>query len=211
MVHNMDFKAVIFDLGGVVLGSPLAVITEYEQELEIPSGSINRVVAATGPAGAWSRLECGAISMSEFYEAFDRDCADGGFSISARTLMRRIGTVTKPRPVMIEALSRLRRSTLLVAALTNNWKNDRDGTGAIKSHFDRFFESSVLGMQKPDPRIYQHVCEAMDVSGQEAVFLDDIGRNLKAARALGFTTIKVEDPTVALRELGSTVGLELVD
>ena len=44
-----------------------------------------------------------------------------------------------------------------------------------------------------------------------AVFLDDIGRNLKPARALGMTTLKVDDPIQALRELGALLGLDLID
>ena len=43
------------------------------------------------------------------------------------------------------------------------------------------------------------------------VVLDDIGLDLKAARALGMTTIKVSDPDVALRELGALVGFDLLD
>ncbi len=148
--------------------------------------------------------------MKQFYPAFEADCRDAGFSISAQALMRKIAEVTRPRPEMIEAIARLRRH-LTVAALTNNWKNDREGTGAIKEHFDHFFESSALGMRKPDPRIYRHVCDRLEIAPDRAVFLDDIGRNLKAARELGFTTIKVEEPVVALRELGQVVGLKLVD
>ena len=148
--------------------------------------------------------------MKEFYPAFEADCGQAGFSISARTLMRKIAEVTRPRPEMIEAIARLRRH-LTVAALTNNWKNDKEGTGAIKDHFDHFFESRALGMRKPDPRIYLHVCDSLEIAPDRAVFLDDIGRNLKSARELGFTTIKVEEPVPALRELGRVVGLELVD
>jgi beta-phosphoglucomutase-like phosphatase (HAD superfamily) len=97
----------------------------------------------------------------------------------------------------------LRARGLRVAALTNNWPAEErdDGTRALRHHFDAFFESSALGMQKPDPRIYQHACAALAIAPEEAVFLDDIGRNLKAARALGMTTIKVDTPEQALAEL----------
>ena len=77
---------------------------------------------------------------------------------------------------------------------------------ALRHHFDAFFESSVLGLQKPDPRIYRHACSELGIAPEEAVFLDDIGRNLKAARALGMTTIKVDTPEQALAELARTLG-----
>jgi len=68
-----------------------------------------------------------------------------------------------------------------------------------------------VGLRKPDPRIYRHTCDAIGVAPSEAVFLDDIGQNLKAARALGMTTIKVDDPDDALRELEALLDLSLLD
>ena len=73
--------------------------------------------------------------------------------------------------------------------------------------FDVFVESAVEGLRKPDPRIYHLVCERLDVPPTQAVFLDDIGSNLKSARALGMHTIKVETPEAALGELGVLLGL----
>ena len=70
-------------------------------------------------------------------------------------------------------------------------------------------ESSVEGLRKPDPRIYLLVCERLEVEPHEAAFLDDLGVNLKAARALGMTTIKVDDPAVALAELEAVLGFAL--
>ena len=128
-------------------------------------------------------------------------------------MMGRIFGQGGPRPVMIEAIQRIRAAGLLTAALTNNFPDEanlRDGDEApmspLRAHFDGFFESSVLGIHKPDPRIYQHACRELGIDAPEAVFLDDIGRNLKAARALGMTTIKVDDPDTALRELESALG-----
>jgi epoxide hydrolase-like predicted phosphatase len=119
-----------------------------------------------------------------------------------------MGAASQPRASMLAAIASLRARGLRVAALTNNWTTgDRDDESlALRGHFDAFFESSRLGMQKPDPRIYRHACEALAVAPQEAVFLDDIGRNLKAARALGMTTIKVDTAEQALADLASILG-----
>ena len=46
------------------------------------------------------------------------------------------------------------------------------------------------GVSKPDPAIFAVVLERLGVEGREAVFLDDLGSNLKSARSLGMTTIK---------------------
>ena len=80
----------------------------------------------------------------------------------------------------------------------------------MREHFDVFIESSVVGMRKPDPRIYELTCRELGVAPSRAAFLDDLGTNLKAARALGMTTIKVEAPEPALRELSAVVGFDLL-
>lgn len=205
-------RAVIFDLGGVVLGSPLHAIAAYERERGIAAGSVNRVVAQTGADGAWARLERGLVALAEFAPAFEAECAAAGFAIDARVMMERMAASSQPRPAMLAAIRALRARGLRVAALTNNWPSeDRsdDGERTLRDHFDEFFESSVLGLQKPDPRIYLHACTALAIAPEEAIFLDDIGRNLKTARALGMTTIKVETPEQALAELAGLLGIPI--
>lgn len=209
----MTISAVIFDLGGVVLGSPLHAIRDYERELGIPEGFVNRVVVETAPGGAWSRLERGEVAMADFFDDFESECAQRGHRLSARTMMERIGESAAPRPAMLEALRRLRQAGYALAALTNNWATeggDRSNAGAeLRPHFDVFVESAVEGLRKPDPRIYQLVCERLEVAPRQTVFLDDIGRNLKPARALGMTTIRVLEPDDALSELSSVLGVTL--
>jgi len=208
---SRGFRAVIFDLGGVVLDSPLQAIARYEAELGIPAGHVNRVVLAGGPGGAWARLERGELGLAAFEPAFERECAEAGHAICAREMMLRIGAASAPRPAMVRAIHGLRRLGFAVAALTNNWASDGSSDTALselRAAFDAFVESSVVGLRKPDPRIYLHACEALGVRPNEAVFLDDIGRNLKAARELGMTTIKVEEPAAALAELARVLRLE---
>jgi epoxide hydrolase-like predicted phosphatase len=126
--------------------------------------------------------------------------------------MRRIGESSAPRPIMLEAIRRIRDRGLHTAALTNNWvsEDESQGSGALRPHFDTFIESSVLGLQKPDPRIYQHACQQIGIECSEAVFLDDIGRNLKSARQLGMRTIKVDEPIASLTELEGILGFPLI-
>jgi epoxide hydrolase-like predicted phosphatase len=116
---------------------------------------------------------------------------------------------------MIAAIARVREHGLLTAALTNNWPagNGNGSPPGLRSldGFDVVVESAVEGMRKPDPRIYELTCERLGITPPEAVFLDDIGANLKPARAMGMTTIKVDDTLTALRELEAVLGFELVD
>lgn len=203
-----SYRAVIFDLGGVVLDSPLHAIARYERELGIPEGHVNRVVASRGPEGAWARLERGELALEAFAPAFERECAEAGHAISAQEMMARIGAASAPRPLMLRAIAALRRGGLAVGALTNNWGSDDAPRPLddLRALFDAFVESRVTGLRKPDPRIYLYACEQLRVVPAEAVFLDDIGTNLKAARALGMATIKVEDPVAALAQLARQIG-----
>ncbi len=209
------YRAVIFDLGGVVMGSPMPAIAAYERERGLALGSLNRLIGAKGAEGAWGRLERGLLTLERFYPEFERDCAEGGCpGVSARELMTRMAESSGARPQMLEALRRIRRAGLLTAALTNNWKRGEDGDtghGELRALFDAFVESARVGLQKPDPRIYQLACRELGVAPAEAVFLDDVGRNLKAARALGMATIRVAEPDPALRELEELIGLQLLE
>lgn len=208
----MQIRAAIFDLGGVVFDSPLHAIARHEAAVGAPAGIVNRVATQ---GSAWSQLERGELGMEQFLRAFDAECRAEGAEIRAAEMMARIGECG-PRPRMIEAIRRIRANGLLVAALTNNWANDEDGAdrGAaedteFRGLFHAFVESSVVGLRKPDPRIYQHLLGLLDIAPGEAVFLDDIGRNLKTARQLGMTTIKVETPEQALGELSRVIGIAL--
>lgn len=205
------FRAIIFDLGGVVLGSPLQVFAAFEQELGLVAGALNRMIVANGPAGAWQRLERGEVAMDEFVVALDAEFAAIGARVSTSLLMQRIAMASQPRPAMVEAIRRLRANGLLTAALTNNWvSEDQAGKmGLLRPEFDVFIESAREGMRKPDPRIYQLACARLGIEPVQAVFLDDIGANLKSARALGMATIKVVDELEALRELEALVDLRL--
>lgn len=207
----MGIRAVIFDLGGVVVGSPLYAIRDFEAARGIEAGAVNRLVVAGGPEGAWSRLERGELDVGAFCPAFDAECAAAGVAMDARAMMEAIARATAPRPAMLEAITRIRAAGLRVGALTNNWamEDGATGMGELRERFDVFVESAVEGLRKPDPRIYELACDRLGVPPPATAFLDDIGRNLKTARTLGMTTIKVDDPAAALAELAVLLGIAL--
>jgi putative hydrolase of the HAD superfamily len=201
---------VLFDLGGVIVDSPLAAIARYERDHGLADNAINRAIAGTGPEGAWSRLERGEIGLDEFFTPFEADCQARGVTVDGARMMAYIAEARGPRPRMLEAVRRIRARGLRAGALTNNWKTSEAGPHRLREHFDVLVESSVVGLRKPDPRIYELACRELGVTPPETAFLDDIGTNLKTARALGMTTIKVVDPDVALRELGAVLGFDLL-
>jgi putative hydrolase of the HAD superfamily len=75
--------------------------------------------------------------------------------------------------------------------------------------FDHVIESARIGLRKPDPRIYRMMVEALKVDPEHCVYLDDLGVNLKPAREMGMTTIKVLNAAQAIGELEVATGLAL--
>ena len=204
----------IFDLGGVVFPSPIDVFRSYEQEHGLPHRFLSEVVLTDVEGGAWARLERGELTVAEFCTEFESECAAAGERIDATALMGAVAGGFDPRPEMVRALRTLRVRGLRTGALTNNWAAEPGDAGergltTLADLFDTVVESAVEGLRKPDPRIYELVCARLEVSPEESVFLDDLGVNLKAARALGMNTIKVGDPAAALAELAEVVGFAL--
>jgi epoxide hydrolase-like predicted phosphatase len=210
----VTWRAVIFDLGGVVLPSPINTFRAYEAEHGLPHRFLSEVVLGGGDHGAWSRFERGELDGAGFVAAFGTECETAGGVVDVAELLAEITGGGGPHPVMLDALRRIRAEGLRTAALTNNWAlDDRVPMGErhpdLGALFDVIVESAVEGIRKPDRRIYELVCARLDVRPEEAVFLDDLGVNLKPARALGMATIKVETPEAALDELARVLGFPL--
>ena len=207
-------RAAIFDLGGVVLDSPLQFIRTFEAQHGLSEGFVASLLGsyAAGVSSPWHALERGEIELREFCRQFDLIAHSRGAKLDSASLMSGISTHSAIRPVMVDAIRTLRTNGLQVAALTNIWAAP-DGfdarLAALEPEFDVFVESYRLGIRKPELEIYVHVCSALDVDAKDAVFLDDIGANLKTARALGMATIKVTDARRALVELGTLTGIPL--
>ena len=208
----MTYRAVIFDLGGVVFPSPFDGFDEYERAAGLPNRFIRTVVAHSAETGAWARFERSDVDFNGFCTEFEAECQTAGETVDAAKLMRGITRGFAPRPVMVQAITAIHDRGLRVGALTNNWATtDRTApTEHTRLGFDTIVESAIEGIRKPDPRIYLLVCERLEVQPDECVFLDDLGVNLKPARAMGMTTIKVLDATSALTELATHLGFSLV-
>ena len=206
-------RAALFDFGGVILSSPFEAFARYEEANGLPSGFIRSLNASNPDANAWARLERGDVGFDEFCELFEKEAEAAGGTLDAGDVMGLLGG--ELRPAMVEAV-RTCRSRLKTACLTNNFVRDVSGGGQERDErlqvldlFDVVVESSKVGVRKPDPRFYEIACDLLGIAASEAVFLDDLGVNLKPARALGMHTIKVDDPDVALAELEAAVGFPL--
>lgn len=211
-------RAVFFDFGGVVLSSPFEAFNRYEADNAIPRDFIRRVNSVNPDSNAWARLERSELSPVDFDEVFATESEALGHRIPGSHILALLhGEI---RPEMVRAIDTVKRLGFLTACLTNNVLSEpkedstldadkRAAIATILAKFDALIESSKVGVRKPDPRIYQHACDLLGVRPEECVYLDDLGINLKPARALGMRTIKVGDPDVAIDELQAMVGIPL--
>ena len=207
-------RAAFFDFGGVILSSPFEAFNGFEDRNGLPRDFIRTINATNPDMNAWARFERSEVTFDEFCDLFEAECRDAGHEVAARELMPLLAG--EIRPAMVEAVRRC-RERLVTACLTNNWVSFDDfpadgragGRDEALGLFDHVVESSKVGVRKPDPRFYELACELCRVEPTEVVFLDDLGVNLKPAAAMGMTTIKVVDPTDALRQLEQVVGFPL--
>jgi putative hydrolase of the HAD superfamily len=209
-----DIHAVLFDFGGVVLSSPLDAFHAYEARAGLPANFLQTINTLDPDTNAWACMERGELSEAEFYRRFEDEARALGHVIDARAIL---GQLTgELRPVMLDAIRTL-RSRYTVACLTNNMPLGL-GTAMASSParaaeiadamalFDHVVESREIRARKPEPRFFSRACEIIGVPPRHCVFLDDLGQNLKTARFLGMTTIKVVTVARALDELEAVLG-----
>jgi putative hydrolase of the HAD superfamily len=211
----MPVRAAIFDFGGVILTSPFDAFARYEADNDLPAGLLRRLNATNPDTNAWAWLERGEVDPAGFADLFEAEARAAGHAVDGRAVLGLLAGRLRPR--MVEALRRC-HERLKTALLTNNFvASDAPGgsapttipLGDVLHHFDVIVESSQVALRKPDPAIYRLVCDELGIDPFEAVFLDDLGINLKPARVMGMTTIKVTDPDRAIAELEHVVGFAL--
>jgi len=203
-------EAVLFDFGGVITTSPFDNFALLEQRRSVPADTIRKINSTNPDSNAWAQYERNDVDVAGFCELFEAEAMALGYEIPGQEVLDCLKT--EIRPFMIDAVRKIRTS-FRTAMLTNNFSaGDDPGSGShgdAKALFEVIIESSKAGVRKPTPRFYELACEALEVAPSACVFLDDLGINLKPARAMGMTTIKVVDPHVALAELSQVLGMDL--
>ena len=209
-------KAVFWDFGGVITSSPFESFNKYETEKNLPKDFLRLINSTNSDSNAWAKLERSEVDLDEFNDLFLDESRKLGHPIPGKEVIALLkGEV---RPQMIDALKSI-KDRLVLACLTNNIQAmDKEFEGNVSASgkhdevmqlFDFVIESSKVNVRKPDPDFYLLACKKAKISPDEAIFLDDLGINLKPAKELGMKTIKVIDPDVALDELQSLLDFKL--
>lgn len=209
-----DIRAVLFDFGGVLLSSPIDGFRAYERSAELPAGFLQRLNTLDPDTNAWACMERGELDEAAFCARFEAEARAQGHAIDARAVLVRLTGHLRPEMV---AVVRALRTTYRVACLTNNMPLGLGTAMAttperateiakVMTLFAHVVESCKIGARKPEPRFYARACEIVGVAPENCVFLDDLGINLKPARAMGMTTIKVSAPAQAIADLEAVLG-----
>ncbi len=207
-------EAVIFDFGGVFTSSPFEAFARYERENDLPVDLIRKINSQNHLTNAWARFERAELDLDSFDKAFADEALALGHYVPGKDI---IGLLSGDfRPEMIEALRRI-KTKFKTGCITNNVPANMTGSNEgrslyakdVMALFDHVIESAKAGIRKPDPRIYEMMCETLKVSPDACIYLDDLGVNLKPARAMGMATIKVESGAQAIAELEKLTGMPL--
>ena len=207
-------EAVIWDFGGVFTSSPFEAFARFERERGLPADIIRRTNANNHMENAWAKFERAEVDLETFDELFAAESLALGAEVRGRDVLPLLSGDL--RPEMVEAL-KIITAALKTGCITNNLPANAIGSASgrglyvaeVMALFDHIIESAKIGLRKPDPRIYRMMVEALGVDPKRCVYLDDLGVNLKPAREMGMTTIKVVDAPQALAELEAATGLVL--
>lgn len=211
----MGIKAILWDFGGVLTTSPFEAFNRFEMQRGLPRDFIRRLNATNPDTNAWARFEASQIGLDEFDQAFLAESTAAGHPLPGSEVVALLGGDVRPR--MVEVLKRCKQD-YRVACLTNNVRAGK-GPGmaastvrdnevrAVMALFDHVLQSSKEGMRKPDPAFYLLACARLQVEPPEVLFMDDLGVNLKPAKALGMTTIKVISEQQIIGDLGRALGI----
>lgn len=207
-------EAVIWDFGGVLTSSPFEAFARFEVQRGLPADIIRRTNANNHWENAWAKFERAEVDIDAFDQLFAAESLALGAEVRGKDVLPLLSGDL--RPEMVEALRRT-AAKFRTGCITNNLPANAIGSmggrslyiAEVMALFNHVIESAKIGLRKPDPRIYRMMVEALGVDPRNCVYLDDLGLNLKPARDMGMTTIKVVDSAQAIAELEAATGLSL--
>lgn len=203
-----QYSSIFWDFGGVITSSPFEAFKKFEIENDLPENFLRKVNSTNPQNNAWALLEQSKINQMEFNDLFFQESSELGFGVNGLKVLDLLeGDL---RLGMVDIIKTLKKMDFIQACLTNNFIPDNDNQpdmmdlnkkNEVFNLFDFIFESKEIGLRKPDQAFYDYVLEKVDIPPEKIIFLDDLGINLKPAKAMGMTTIKVVSESQAKEDL----------
>lgn len=157
-------------------------------------------------------VELGTITTDEFERRLAEALSDGtDRPVVPEGLVERMLATVEPEPAMVEAVRSVRSSGAATALLSNAWSARQYRLARV--HPDELFDvvlvSTELGMRKPDPEVYREAARRLRLDPSDCVFVDDIGENVEAARAVGMRGIAHRRPDETVGALEEAFGVTI--
>ena len=208
-----QYEAVIFDFGGVFTQSPFDAVRLHGDELGADPELVLSVLFGDYDQDGdhpWHSLERGEIALAAARDEINDLAAARGLEFDPFGAFAKFGTGGHMADAMIERTRALRADGIRTALVTNNVREFGDGWRSlvpVDELFEVVIDSSHAGVRKPDPRIFRLALDALDVTPEQSLFLDDFPGNVAAANALGMRGILVgTDRLAAIAELDALLG-----
>lgn len=213
LIESIDtdrVEAAVFDLGGVFLAGGVESVQAFGDRhgLTVEAWRAIRRDLFHDEEGIWSAVERGHATFADFVTRLRKLALEHGSDVSeadARNFMGNSGTsaTQRLRTEIVDAAARL-HAHMPTALLTNNIREWRSGWRSlidVEGLFDVVIDSCDVGTRKPESAIYEIMRGKLGLPHESIFFLDDLGVNLKAARSLGWQTLKYDDTARVLSVL----------
>ncbi|HEY2386210.1 MAG TPA: HAD-IA family hydrolase [Candidatus Binatia bacterium] len=218
IVHDIDpsrVQAAVFDLGGVFLAGGVESVRGFGARHGLSPETWDAIrLELFHEAGIWSACERGEVTLERFVARLRELVNEAGGYVSRGDAENFMGAMSdqeagqRLRREIVDAAGRV-HAVMPTALLTNNileWRQGWRGLLDLATLFDVVIDSSEVGIRKPEPAIYELTRTKLDLPHEAIFFLDDLGVNLKPARALGWQTLRYDDTERVLAVLEALVA-----
>lgn len=186
------YNALILDYGGVLTRPLHQSFHRFETEIGVPSGTCVRLLvdaSRTTGGGVIGEIERGEITEAQFDRRLRDLLVQAGHNVPEIPLIPGLFRDAVPDGDLWDVVTELRHAATTTALLSNSWGRSLYPFDRINAAFDEVLISEDVGLRKPDPAIYQLMLKRLDLNAAACVFVDDLPRNVDAARDVGMHAV----------------------
>lgn len=192
-------KNIVFDIGNVLVGF---IWEEFYRSFGYSEEIFEKLADATVRSPFWNEMDRGRLSDDELIEGFIRN--DPSIEREIREALKNVKGMIRRYDYAIPWIKELKEKGYHVYVISNF---------AHKAHMDCIealdflneIDGGILSYQvkliKPAPEIYRLLCSKYDLKAEECVFIDDLPKNVEAARNEGMQGIVFQTLEQAREEL----------
>jgi putative hydrolase of the HAD superfamily len=205
IVATSERRGLLIDWGGVLTTDLFASFASFCEAEGLEAAKVRDLFRHDEAARELLiELECGRLDEPEFERRFAPM-----LGVPGEGLVERMFAGTGPDARMLGAVKAARDGGIRTGLISNSWGVDRYPQELMDDLFDGIVISGVVGIRKPAPEIYSMGAESVGLPPQDCVFVDDLGFDLKPAKALGMATVLHTDAERTIAQLEELLGVAL--